>query len=121
MHGKTLGKEDLVGILLTSYYIAGAFIQPPAGKLSDIIGRYRATLLAYITCALGFFILTFAPSPVFLLVAVVVVGGGVGTLYLALTALLMDVASPPSTRIDRWLSEHSIGGSVILSAQRSEA
>jgi MFS family permease len=91
------GKEYLVGLLLTSYYIAEAFIQPPAGKLSDIIGPYRTTLSAYITCALGFFILTLASSPVFLLIAVVIVGLGVGTLYVTLTVSLMDMA-PSSQR-----------------------
>jgi len=53
------GKIYLVSFLLTSYLIAEAFIQPPAGKLSDIIGRYYTTLLAFTMCAIGFFILTF--------------------------------------------------------------
>ena len=92
-----LGKEYLVGFLLTSYYIAEAFIQPPAGKLSDIIGPYRATLLAYVTIALGFFILTFASSLMFLLIAVVIAGLGVGALYVTLTVSLMDTA-PSSQR-----------------------
>ena len=92
-----LGKEYLVGLLLTSYYIAEAFIQPLAGKLSDIIGRYRATLLAYIMCAFGFFILTFARSLPLLLIAVVMVGLGVGALYVTLTVSLMDMA-PSSQR-----------------------
>jgi len=91
------GKEDIGGLLLTSYYIAQAFIQPPAGKLSDIIGRHRTTLLAYVMSTLGFSILTFAASPIFLLIAVVVAGLGVGTLYVALTASLMDMA-PSSQR-----------------------
>jgi len=90
------GKEYLVGLLLTSYYIAEAFIQPPAGKLSGTIGSYRTTLLAYITCALGFLILTFASSLVFLLIAVVIAGLGIGTLYVTLTVSLMDMA--PSSR-----------------------
>lgn len=89
-----LGKEYLVGFLLTSYFIAETFIQPPAGRLSDIIGRHRTILLAFIMCALGFLTLIFPSSFVSLLIAVVVVGGGVGTLYVAPTALLMDVASP---------------------------
>jgi len=91
------GKEDIGGLLLTSYYIAQAFIQPPAGKLSDIIGRYRTTLLAYAMSTLGFSILTFAASPISLLIAVVVAGLGVGTIYVALTASLMDMA-PSSQR-----------------------
>jgi len=91
------GKEDLGGLFLTSYYVAEAFIQPPAGKLSDIIGRYRATQLAYIMCTLGFFVLTFAPSPVFLLIAVIIAGLGIGTLYVTLTVSLMDMA-PSSKR-----------------------
>jgi len=94
---KILGKEYLVGLLLTSYYIAEAVIQPPAGKLSDIIGSHRATLLAYITCALGFFVLTFASSLMFLLIAVVIAGLGVGMLYVTLTVSLMDMA-PSSQR-----------------------
>ena len=92
-----LGKEYLVGLLLTSYYIAEAFIQPPAGKLSDIIGPRRATQLAYVTCALAFFILTFASSPMFLLIAIVMAGLGIGTLYVGLTVSLMDMA-PSSQR-----------------------
>jgi len=91
------GKEDLGGLFLTSYYVAEAFIQPPAGKLSDVIGRYRATQLAYIMCTLGFFVLAFAPSPVFLLIAVIIAGLGIGTLYVTLTVSLMDMA-PSSKR-----------------------
>jgi len=91
------GKEDIGGLFLTSYYVAEAFIQPPAGKLSDIIGPYRATQLAYVMCTLGFFVLTFAPSPVFLLIAVIIAGLGIGMLYVTLTVSLMDMA-PPSKR-----------------------
>ncbi len=96
---KILGpeKEYLVGLLLTSYYVAEAFVQPPAGKLSDKTGPYRTTQLAYITCALGFLILTFAQSPLLLLVGVVFAGLGVGTLYVTLTVSLMDMA-PSSQR-----------------------
>jgi len=92
-----LGQEYLVGLLLTSYYVAEAFIQPPAGKLSDIIGPRRATQLAYVTCALAFFILTLASSPMFLLIAIVMAGLGIGTLYVGLTVSLMDMA-PSSQR-----------------------
>lgn len=48
-------------------------------------------------CALGFFILTFASSSVFLLIAVVVAGLGVGALYVTLTVSLMNMA-PASQR-----------------------
>jgi len=89
------GKEYLLGLPLTSYCIAQTFIQPPAGKLSDIIGRYRATLLAYIICALGFSILTFAQSLLLLLIAVVIAGLGVGALHVTLTASIMDMAPSP--------------------------
>ncbi len=90
-------KEYLVGLLLTSYYVAQAFVQPPAGKLSDKTGPYRTTQLAYLTCALGFVILTFAQSPLLFLVAVIFAGLGVGTLYVTLTVSLMDMA-PSSQR-----------------------
>ncbi len=92
--GEILGKEYLVGFLLASYFMAETFTQPLAGRLSDIIGRHRTILLAFIMSALGFLTLVFPPSFVSLLIAVVAVGGGVGTLYVAPTALLMDVASP---------------------------
>lgn len=88
-----LGKEYLVGVLLTSYYIAETFIQPPAGRLSDMIGRHRTILLAFIISAVGFLTLIFPPSFVSLLIAAMAVGGSVGILYIAPTALLMDVAS----------------------------
>jgi MFS family permease len=86
------GKEYLVGLLLTGYYVAEAVVQPAAGKLSDKTSPYRTTQLAYVTCALGFFILIFAQSPLSLLVAVVFAGLGVGTLYVTLTVTLMDLA-----------------------------
>ncbi len=92
-----LGKEYLVGLLLTSYYITATFIEPPAGRLSDIIGRHRTVLLAFVTCALGFLTLIFLSSFVCLLIAVVVIGVGIGTLNVVPTALLMDV-TPPSQR-----------------------
>lgn len=89
-----LGKEYLVGFLLTSYFIGETFMQPPAGRLSDTIGRHRTILLAFTMSAIGFFTLIFPPSLFSFLIAAVVVGGGVGTLYVAPTALLMDTASP---------------------------
>ncbi len=88
-----LGQAYLVGLLLTSYYVVETFIQAPAGRLSDIIGRPGLILLAFVVCALGFLMLIFASSFVFFLIAIVVIGGGIGGLYVALTALLMDVAS----------------------------
>lgn len=88
-----LGKEYLVGVLLTSYYIAETFMQPLAGRLSDMIGRHRTILLAFIISAVGFLTLIFPPSFVSLLIAAMAVGGSVGILYIAPTALLMDVAS----------------------------
>ena len=36
--GEIFGREYLVGFLLTSYYVAETFIQPPAGRLSDTFG-----------------------------------------------------------------------------------
>jgi len=88
-----LGQEYLVGLLLTSYYVVETFIQAPAGRLSDIIGRPSLILLAFAMCTLGFFILIFTSSFALFLIAIVVIGGGIGGLYVSLTALLMNVAS----------------------------
>lgn len=92
-----LREEYLVGFLLTSYYFAETFIQPLAGRLSDIFGRHRTILLAFIMCAIGFLALLVPPSFVSFLIACVIVGIGVGTLYIAPSALVMDMA-PPSQR-----------------------
>lgn len=89
-----LGKKYLVGALLTSYYIAETFIQLPAGKLSDVIGRHRTILLAFVLSTLGFLTIISPPSFSSLLLAALAVGGCVGILYVAPTALLMDGASP---------------------------
>ena len=91
--GEIFGREYLVGFLLTSYYIAETFIQPPAGRLSDTFGRHSTTLLAFIACALGFLILIFTSSLISFLIAIMVIGGSIGGLYVSLTAFLMDVAS----------------------------
>ncbi len=88
-----VGQEYLVGFLLTSYYIVETFIQPLVGRLSDILGRHRTILLAFLLCALGFFMLIFSPSFGLFLTAIVIIGGGIGGLYVSLTAFLMDVAS----------------------------
>jgi len=90
---EVLMKEYLVGALLTSYYIAETFVQYPAGKFSDMIGRHLTILLAFIMSALGFLALVFPPSFASLFVAAIAVGGGVGILYVAPTALLMDGVS----------------------------
>jgi len=92
-----LREEYLVGFLLTSYYFAETFIQPLAGRLSDIFGRHRTILLAFIMCATGFLALLAPPSFVSFLIAGVIVGVGVGMLYIAPSALVMDVI-PPSQR-----------------------
>ncbi|MGD8543768.1 MAG: MFS transporter, partial [Candidatus Bathyarchaeota archaeon] len=92
-----LREEYLVGFLLTSYYFAETFIQPLAGRLSDIFGRHRTILLAFIMCATGFLALLTPPSFVSFLIAGVIVGVGVGILYIAPSALVMDV-TPPSQR-----------------------
>jgi MFS family permease len=90
---EVVGQEYLVGFLLTSYYITETFVQPLAGRLSDILGRRRTILLAFLLCALGFFILIFSSSFELFLTAIVIIGGGIGGLYVALTAFLMDLAS----------------------------
>ncbi|UCE43459.1 MAG: MFS transporter [Candidatus Bathyarchaeota archaeon] len=91
--GEILMKGYLVGALLTSYYIAETFVQYPAGRFSDMIGRHLMILLAFIMSALGFLVLVFPPSFASLLFAAIAVGGGVGILYVAATALLMDGVS----------------------------
>lgn len=91
------GNKLLVGLLLASYYLVEALIQPLAGKLSDMIGRRSAILLAFATGGLGFFTLIFSFSFVSFLIAVVIVGAGVGQLYITLTTALMDLA-PPTQR-----------------------
>ncbi len=95
--GEILRKEYLVGFLLTSYYFAETFIQPLAGRLSDMFGRHRTILFAFIMCAIGFLALLVPPSFVSFLIATVIVGMGVGMLYIAPSALVMDV-TPPSQR-----------------------
>lgn len=90
---EVVGQEYLVGFLLTSYYIVETFVQPLVGRLSDILGRHRTILLAFLLCALGFFMLIFSPSFALFLTAIVIIGGGIGGLYVALTAFLMDLAS----------------------------
>lgn len=92
-----LREEYLVGFLLTSYYFAETFIQPLAGRLSDIFGRHRTILLAFIMCATGFLALLAPPSFASFLIAGVIVGVGVGMLYIAPSALVMDII-PPSQR-----------------------
>ncbi len=89
--------EAFVGLLIGSYYASEAIIQVPAGKLSDVFGRYRIAVLGFIICAFGFFALTFATSLVLLLIPVVIIGGGIGVLYVAVPAAIMDVA-PTSQR-----------------------
>lgn len=91
------GNKLLVGILLASYYFVEALIQPLAGKLSDIIGRRSAILLAFAVGGLGFFTLIFSFSFVSFLIAIVIVGAGVGQLFITLTTALMDLA-PPTQR-----------------------
>jgi len=91
------GTELLVGLLLSSYYVSEAVIQTPAGKLSDIAGRYRIAVLGFVMCAFGFFVLTFATSLVLLLIPILIIGGGIGILYVTVPAALMDVA-PSSQR-----------------------
>ncbi|UCH69764.1 MAG: MFS transporter [Candidatus Bathyarchaeota archaeon] len=92
-----LREEYLVGFLLTSYYLAETFVQPLAGRLSDMLGRHRTILFAFVICAIGFLALLLPPSFVSFLIATVIVGMGVGMLYIAPSALLMD-ATPPSQR-----------------------
>jgi len=89
--------EAFIGLLIGSYYASEAIIQVPAGKLSDVFGRYRITVLGFIICASGFFALTFATSLVLLLIPIVIIGAGIGTLYITVPAAIMDVA-PTSQR-----------------------
>jgi len=98
VHASEVFREEyLVGFLSASYYVTETLIQPLGGRLSDTIGRQRTILWAFVLCAIGFFILTVNPSFVSFLIAVLIVGGGVGTLYIAPPALLMDKA-PPTKR-----------------------
>lgn len=91
------GADFLVSLLVSSYYVAEALIQAPIGRLSDVIGRHRATVLAFVLCALGFFMVSSSSSLMLLLIAILIIGGGVGGLYVTVPAALMDVA-PASQR-----------------------
>jgi len=100
VHAKDIlgpGTESLVGLLLSGYYVSEAVIQVPAGKLSDVFGRYRIAVFGFVMCAFGFFALTFATSLVLLLIPILIIGGGIGVLYVTVPAALMDVA-PSSQR-----------------------
>ncbi|UCH01572.1 MAG: MFS transporter [Candidatus Bathyarchaeota archaeon] len=99
LHADTVleGNTFLVGLLLTSYYVAALLIKPLAGKLSDIIGRRLAILVALATSGLGFFILIFSSSFLSFLLAMIIVGTGVGQLSITSKTALMDLA-PPSQR-----------------------
>jgi MFS family permease len=89
---KVLESTFLVSLLLASYYVVESFAQPLAGRLCDIIGRRPAIIIAFTTCGLGFFILIFSSSFFSFLVAIAIVGAGVGQLYITLTIALMDLA-----------------------------
>ncbi len=91
------GNKLLVGLLLASYYLIEALIQPLAGRLSDVIGRRPAILLAFATGGFGFFTLLLPFSFVSFLIAIVIVGAGVGQLHVTLATALMDLA-PPTQR-----------------------
>jgi len=99
LHADTVleGNTFLVGLLLTSYYIAASLIKPLAGKLSDLIGRRSAIFVALASSGLGFFILIFSSSFLSFLLAMIIVGAGVGQLSTTSKTALMDLA-PPSQR-----------------------
>jgi MFS family permease len=96
LHADTVleGNTFLVGLLLTSYYVAAPFTKPLAGKLSDIIGRRSSMLIALAICGLGFFTLIFSSSFPSFLLAMVIVGAGVGQLSITSKIALMDLAPP---------------------------
>jgi MFS family permease len=83
----------LVSLLLTFYLIVEAVIQFPSGKLSDLIGRNRIVTLGFVTSAFGFLILSFAYFFEYLLIGIIMIGVGVGTLYAALISLVMDITA----------------------------
>jgi MFS family permease len=88
--------DYLVGPLLAFHNLAFAVVQPPAGKLSDLVTRRSVIILGFATTGFGFSMLVFASSFLALLTAIVIVEAGLGQISVSITTAIMDLA--PSGR-----------------------
>jgi len=73
----------MLGILSTLSTMSGLLVQIPVGRLADRFGRKKAFLFFTVFYCAGLFLLAFAPSPEYLILAGVlgaggIIGGGIG-------------------------------------------
>jgi MFS family permease len=84
---------QMVGLLVTTYALCQLFAGPMLGKLSDRHGRRPLLIVSQIGTFIGFLILGWAPSLVWIFLSRVIDGATAGNLSLA-QAYISDVTEP---------------------------
>lgn len=82
------------GVWFAVYATSLLLSRPIAGPLSDRFGRRVVILPGFILNLAGVVLLALAPTPLWLIVAAVIMGFGFGSAHPSLTALLVDRTSP---------------------------
>ncbi len=85
----------LVGFTVSSYFFARAFIELPAGFISDRIGRRKPIVLGMALTAVGSFISVLGSSSIyFLIIGLSIWGLGAALFFTNNTALIIDLFQP---------------------------
>jgi ACDE family multidrug resistance protein len=85
---------NLVGLVVSAWFLARVFIEIPSGFISDRIGRRRLFVLGIALSAVGSFLCAVAPSIYFLIAGRAIWGFGVALFFLNNTAILFDLFDP---------------------------
>jgi MFS family permease len=85
---------ELVGVVVSAWFLARVFIEIPSGLLSDRMGRRRLFLLGIGLSVLGSGLCAIAPTIHFLILGRAVWGLGIALFFLNNTAILFDLFDP---------------------------
>jgi MFS family permease len=85
---------ELVGVVVSAWFLVRVFIEIPSGLLSDRIGRRRLFLLGIVLSVLGSGLSAIAPTILFLILGRAVWGLGIALFFLNNTAILFDLFDP---------------------------
>ncbi len=88
-----LGRELMIGALVTGYHMINAIVQVPMGRLSDIVWKRSIVVMSsFAVLGLAFFSVAATTGVSTLIAATLLIGACEGAIAIALTTSIMDAA-----------------------------
>lgn len=114
MELSVFGAAGISGVVMALGVLTSGTTTVISGRLSDLLSdRTLLTIPAFLAMAVGFLLVAFVPRIEMLLLAIVLLGGGLGAAAPALLAILGDVT--PGDELGRMSGVYNVFGDVGLS------